>query len=80
MRMTGQPAVLSARISMSETQQWKTDGGRVIGFFCSYVPEELIHAAGAMPYRVSNWSSVVSFVQDSKSIAAFTDLKKLSNS
>jgi len=27
-------------------------GRPVIGHFCSYVPEELIHAAGAVPYRM----------------------------
>lgn len=27
-------------------------GKSVIGFFCSYVPEELIHAAGAIPFRI----------------------------
>ena len=28
------------------------NGKRVIGFFCSYTPEELIHAAGALPMRL----------------------------
>ena len=23
----------------------------VLGYFCSYTPEEIIHAAGAVPYR-----------------------------
>jgi benzoyl-CoA reductase subunit C len=27
-------------------------GKRVIGYFCSYVPEEMIHAAGFVPYRM----------------------------
>jgi benzoyl-CoA reductase subunit C len=34
-------------------RKWKErTGGRVVGVFCSYVPEELIHAAGALPVRV----------------------------
>ncbi|MGE5422795.1 MAG: 2-hydroxyacyl-CoA dehydratase subunit D [Ignavibacteriales bacterium] len=27
-------------------------GRRIIGYFCSYVPEEVIHAAGFVPYRM----------------------------
>jgi len=34
-------------------QQWKEDkGGRVVGTFCSYAPEELILASGALGYRI----------------------------
>ena len=32
--------------------EWKADGGRVVGFACGYVPEEIIHAAGLFPYRM----------------------------
>ncbi len=32
---------------------WKRDSGRrVMGYFCSYTPEEIIHAAGALPFRL----------------------------
>ena len=27
-------------------------GKKIVGYFCSYVPEEMIHAAGAVPYRM----------------------------
>lgn len=30
----------------------KRTGGKVIGSFCSYTPEEIIHASGALPYRI----------------------------
>jgi benzoyl-CoA reductase subunit C len=33
-------------------RKWKEDGGRVVGFSCGYVPEEIIHAAGLLPYRM----------------------------
>ena len=34
-------------------RRWKTETrGRVVGFFCSYAPEEIIWAAGALPYRI----------------------------
>jgi bzd-type benzoyl-CoA reductase N subunit len=32
---------------------WKEEtGGKVIGHFCSYTPEEIITAAGALPFRI----------------------------
>ena len=31
---------------------WKRDGGRIIGHFCTYVPAELITAAGILPIRI----------------------------
>ncbi len=30
----------------------KNDGKKRIGYFCSYAPEELVHAAGAIPFRL----------------------------
>jgi bzd-type benzoyl-CoA reductase N subunit len=34
-------------------QEWKRrTGGRVFGYFCSYFPEELLHAAGILPMRI----------------------------
>ena len=38
---------------IDEIKEWKTQGGRVVGWLCDYVPEELIHAAGLLPVRVS---------------------------
>jgi benzoyl-CoA reductase subunit C len=32
---------------------WKErTGGRVLGYFCTYVPEEILHAAGVLPVRI----------------------------
>src|SRR3989304_2364771 len=34
-------------------REWKSSrGGKVIGYFCNYVPEEIIHAAGMLPVRI----------------------------
>ena len=30
----------------------RDEGREIVGLYCSYVPEELIHAAGAIPYRM----------------------------
>jgi benzoyl-CoA reductase/2-hydroxyglutaryl-CoA dehydratase subunit BcrC/BadD/HgdB len=34
-------------------RDWKRAGGRVVGYLCDNVPEELIMAAGFLPYRLS---------------------------
>jgi benzoyl-CoA reductase subunit C len=37
----------------SYAASWKAEtGGPVVGYFCSYAPEEIIHAAGALPFRI----------------------------
>lgn len=34
-------------------RSWKErTGGKVVGYFCTYVPEELIYATGALPVRI----------------------------
>ena len=34
-------------------QEWKAKTGRkVMGYFCTYVPEEIIYAAGILPVRI----------------------------
>jgi bcr-type benzoyl-CoA reductase subunit C len=35
-----------------EIESWREQGGKVIGYFCSAVPEEIITAAGLMPFRM----------------------------
>lgn len=34
-------------------REWKQKGGKVVGFFCDSVPEEMIWAAGFFPLRIS---------------------------
>jgi benzoyl-CoA reductase subunit C len=38
-------------------QRWKDQGGRVIGCYCSYVPAEVITAAGFVPFRMRGTGS-----------------------
>jgi benzoyl-CoA reductase subunit C len=33
-------------------QDSKSKGNKIVGFFCSYMPLELLHAAGVTPYRI----------------------------
>lgn len=32
--------------------QWRAEGKKVIGLLCSCIPEEIIHAAGMLPWRI----------------------------
>ncbi len=42
-------------------RRWKAArDGRVVGHFCSYTPEEIIVAAGALPYRIFGSGAAVS--------------------
>jgi len=33
-------------------RDWKANGSSVFGYTCSYVPDEILHAAGILPYRL----------------------------
>ena len=33
-------------------QKWKKDGGKVVGYSCTFIPEEILHAAGLLPFRL----------------------------
>ncbi len=43
--------IVSSRHDHAKTWKKRT-GGKVVGYFCAYVPEELIYATGALPVRV----------------------------
>ncbi|MBW2273331.1 MAG: 2-hydroxyacyl-CoA dehydratase [Deltaproteobacteria bacterium] len=35
-----------------EIQAWKEQGGKVVGYFCSMLPQEMFMAAGLLPFRM----------------------------
>lgn len=43
---------------------WREQGGRILGYYCSYVPEELITAAGLMPFRIRATGSTTTEMAD----------------
>lgn len=45
-------------------ERWKEKGGKIIGYYCTYVPEEIIHAAGMLPYRMRATGSTSSELGD----------------
>lgn len=40
--------------------KWKEEDKKVIGWLCAYIPEEIIHAAGALPVRMMGKKETVS--------------------
>lgn len=51
----------SEKNRMEHALKWKREGKKVIGLLCSYIPEEVIHAAGMLPWRVTGtWRGDVS--------------------
>ena len=42
----------ASTLSNRYIEKWKDNGGKVIGYYCTYVPVEIIHAAGMMPFRM----------------------------
>jgi len=45
-------------------RKWKAEtGGKVLGYFCTYVPEEIIYAAGALPVRIFGSHEVQSITE-----------------
>jgi len=47
-----------------ELQAWKDRGGKVVGYFCSTVPEELFTAAGLLPFRMRGTGSTSTELSD----------------
>ena len=43
----------------AEVLEHKQRGGKVFGWLCTYVPEEILHAAGALPVRITGYSQEV---------------------
>ncbi len=50
-------ARVAAGLETPEVEKWKADGGKVVGYFCSTVPEELFTAAGMMGFRMRGTGS-----------------------
>ncbi|MFW6125631.1 MAG: 2-hydroxyacyl-CoA dehydratase subunit D [Chloroflexota bacterium] len=42
----------ASSLSNRHIEGWRGKGGKVIGYYCTYVPGEIIHAARMMPFRM----------------------------
>jgi benzoyl-CoA reductase subunit C len=38
-------------------KEWKAAGKKVVGYTCSYLPDEVFHAAGILPYRLRGYGA-----------------------
>ncbi len=45
-------------------ESWKKEGGKVVGYPCTYVPEEIIYAAGILPFRLRGTGCVGTSLAD----------------
>jgi benzoyl-CoA reductase/2-hydroxyglutaryl-CoA dehydratase subunit BcrC/BadD/HgdB len=54
----------TAGIMNPEVEAWKQAGGKVMGYFCSTVPEELFTAAGLLPFRMRGTGSTSTELSD----------------
>ncbi|MFO8010538.1 MAG: 2-hydroxyacyl-CoA dehydratase family protein [Dehalococcoidia bacterium] len=52
-----QLAAAAETLANEEIGEWKERGGKVMGYFCSAMPEEIITAAGMMPFRIRGTGS-----------------------
>jgi benzoyl-CoA reductase subunit C len=43
---------ITGTLENEEVREWKKQGGRVMGYLCSTIPEEMFTAAGLMPFRL----------------------------
>jgi bzd-type benzoyl-CoA reductase N subunit len=46
-------AEVSRTLENSYVDTWKRDGKKVVGFVCSYMPEEILYAMDILPYRIT---------------------------
>ncbi|MFC2027904.1 2-hydroxyacyl-CoA dehydratase subunit D [Chloroflexota bacterium] len=56
---------VAGTVANPEIQKWKDDGGKVIGYFCSSMPAELVTAAGMVPFRLRATGSTGTELADS---------------
>jgi len=43
---------LADTIYNDHIKDWQSKGKKVAGFYCTYIPEELLHAASLLPFRI----------------------------
>ncbi|HDP25349.1 MAG TPA: 2-hydroxyacyl-CoA dehydratase [Deltaproteobacteria bacterium] len=55
---------IATSLSNRFVDQWKREGKQVVGFTCSYVPEEIISAAGLLPFRMRGIGATSTSIAD----------------
>jgi benzoyl-CoA reductase/2-hydroxyglutaryl-CoA dehydratase subunit BcrC/BadD/HgdB len=49
---------IAKSLKNTEIDNWKSTGGKVVGYFCPVIPEEIFIAAGILPFRMRGTGSV----------------------
>ncbi len=44
---------ISNGIMNPHVKEWRGEGKKVIGYYCTYIPEERLHAGGLLPFRIT---------------------------
>ena len=59
-------AFMEAAVSLNNdfVREWKEAGKKVVGYTCSYVPDEIFHAAGILPYRIRGFGATETTIGD----------------
>ena len=50
-------AAAAGSIMNPAVQEWQDNGGKVVGYFCSHVPTEVLMAGGLLPFRMRGTGS-----------------------
>jgi bzd-type benzoyl-CoA reductase N subunit len=53
MRALRELTEISRTLENPHIEAWKRDGKKVVGFVCSYMPEEMLYALDILPYRIT---------------------------
>lgn len=62
--MTGELMEAALVLNNKFVKQWKDGGKKVVGYTCSYVPDEIFHAAGILPYRIRGFGATEATIGD----------------
>jgi benzoyl-CoA reductase subunit C len=55
----------ATRLDIPSIDKWKEDGGKVVGYTCSFIPVELFYAAGILPVRLRGINATSMEIADS---------------
>ncbi|PKN53727.1 MAG: 2-hydroxyacyl-CoA dehydratase [Deltaproteobacteria bacterium HGW-Deltaproteobacteria-13] len=54
----------STALNNKHVTEWKKNGKKVVGYTCSYVPDEIFHAAGILPFRIRGFGATDTTIGD----------------
>ena len=59
-------AFMEAAVNLNNdyVREWKQAGNKIVGYTCSYVPDELFSAAGILPYRMRGFGATEATIGD----------------